>query len=349
MTRKPAPPAGAVTIIDVAQAAGVSKTTASDALRGHGRVSPATREAVAAAAARLGFSINRSARSLRTATTGAIGLYIPQVLAHTEHYMSFIYGVVNEAAAFDYDVTLIVASGHAKPGYAPHVDGIVLIDPVAEDPMIQRLLDTGLPTVSSERLLGPRRTTGVVWSNHAQYFTRLLEHLAERGARHPALIASTTHSEWSFAVQQAYADWCRAAKVAPHQALAPFAAPPPRLQEIARAMVTDAPEIDAFIGAGDGVAAAVAQALASDGLRIGSRMLIASGVDSSATLAAQPPITAINTQGGEGGQLCARLLFDLLQGRAEPGVELELPLEIYYRASTAGGNISSRPGRKRGS
>lgn len=336
MTRNPAPLSGAVTIIDVARAAGVSKTTASDALRGRGRVSRSTSEAVAAAASRLGFLINRSARSLRTATTGAIGLYIPQVLAHTEHYMSFIYGVVNEAASFDYDVTLIVASGHARSGYAPHVDGIVLIDPVAEDPMIQRLLDTGLPVVSSERLLGPRQTTGVVWSDHARYFRLLLEHLARQGAKHPALIASTTQSDWSFAVQRAYADWCRAAGVAPHQALAPFAAPPPRLQEIARAMVANAPEIDAFIGAGDGVAAAVAQALASDGLRIGTQILIASGVESSATLAAQPPITAINTRGGEGGQACARLLFDLLQGRADRGAEIELPLDIHYRASTAG-------------
>lgn len=339
MVRNTDPPSGAVSIIDVAHAAGVSKTTASDALRGRGRVSPATREAVAAVASRLGFSINRSARSLRTATTGAIGLYIPQVLVHTEHYLSFIYGVVNEAASVDYDVTLIVASGNARPGYAPHVDGIVLIDPVAEDPMIQRLLATDLPVVSSERLLGTRQPTGVVWSDHARYFTQLLDHLAAQGARHPALIGSTTHSDWSFAVQRAYADWCRTAGVAPHQVLAPFGAPPSRVQVIARSMVAGSPEIDAFIGAGDGVAATVSQALASDGLRIGTQILIASGVESSATLSAQPPITAINTQGGEGGQACARLLFDLLQGRAKPGAEIELPLDIQFRASTRGPSV----------
>jgi DNA-binding LacI/PurR family transcriptional regulator len=54
-----------VTILTVAREAGVSKTTASDALRGSGRVSEATRETVAQVARRLGYAPNGSARHLR--------------------------------------------------------------------------------------------------------------------------------------------------------------------------------------------------------------------------------------------------------------------------------------------
>jgi DNA-binding LacI/PurR family transcriptional regulator len=331
-----APTHAPVTIVDVAREAGVSKTTASDALSERGRVSPATRDAVLVAAERLGYSINRSARSLRTATTGAIGLYIPQVLVRSEHYLSFVYGVVNEAAAFDYDVTLIVAAADARPAYSPHVDGIVLIDPVVEDPMIARLLATGLPVVSSERLPGGRQPAGVVWSNHAMYTTLLLEHLNSRGAQHPALIASTTNSDWSNAVQNAYRDWCRTLGVEPRLEVAPFGADPATLQSAARALLAQAPDIDALIGAGDGVATAMSHALSADGRRIGSDILLASCVDSSELRAAHPPITAIDTKGGEAGQACARLLFDLLQGRIEPGTAQELPLSLNLRESTVG-------------
>lgn len=325
-----------VTIIDVARAAGVSKTTASDALSDRGRVSSATRDAVLLAAEQLGYSINRSARSLRTATTGAIGLYIPQVLVRSEHYLSFVYGAVNEAAAFDYDVTVIVAAAEARPTYSPHVDGIVVIDPVVEDPMITRLLATGLPIVSSERLPGGRQPAGVVWSNHAQYTTLLLEHLTGHGARHPALIASTTNSDWSNSVQSAYLDWCRTLGVEPRLEVAPFGADPASLQRTARELLASAPDTDALIGAGDGVATAISHSLAADGWKIGNDILLASCVDSSNLRASHPPITAIDTKGGEAGQACARLLFDLLQGRAESGTSQELSLNLNLRESTAG-------------
>jgi DNA-binding LacI/PurR family transcriptional regulator len=326
----------AATIVDVARAAGVSKTTASDALRGSGRVSDATRQAVLVAARRLGYSINRSARSLRTATTGAIGLYIPQVLVRSEHYMSFVYGVVNEAAGADYDVTVIVAGEEARPGYSPHVDGLVLIDPVEDDPMVERLTSTGLPVVSSERFTSGRQPTGTVWSDHGRYTRELLDHLAERGARRPALIGSTTVSDWSMRIQGAYRAWCRIAGVEPVIAVAPFGADPTFLQHEATELLGRGVGVDALIGAGDGVAAAVAPTLTAAGHVIGEDFLLASCVDSTALQVLDPAVTAIDTKGGEAGVACARLLFDLLRGEAARGTSLELPLELLVRESTRG-------------
>ncbi|WP_308798902.1 LacI family DNA-binding transcriptional regulator [Agromyces silvae] len=326
----------AATIVDVAREAGVSKTTASDALRGHGRVSDATRQAVLVAARNLGYSINRSARSLRTQTTGAIGLYIPQVLVRSEHYMSFVYGVVNEAAGSDYDVTVIVAGEEARPNYAPHVDGLVLIDPVEDDPMVERLTSTGLPVVSSERFPSGRQPAGVVWSDHGRYARELLDHLAARGARRPALIGSTTVSDWSMRIQGAYRAWCRLAGVEPVIAVAPFGADASLIQREAGAMLAGETGVDALIGAGDGVAAAVAPTLTAAGHVIGEDFLLASCVDSSALQVLNPAVTAIDTKGGEAGVACARMLFELLRGDADRGTSLELPLELLIRESTRG-------------
>lgn len=331
------------TIVDVAKAAGVSKTTVSDALRGGGRVSDDTRRIVLDAAERLGYSLNRSARSLRTATTGAIGLYIPQVLVRSEHYLSFVYGAVNEAAQRDYDVTLIVAGNRERAAHVPHVDGLVLIDPVESDQILDRLMSTGLVTVSSEHFPGGREPAGVVWSDHAGQAIELLDHLADQGAKAPALIASTTVSEWSLNIRNAYTAWCTARGVTPVIVESPFGAPPEDLQRIATHLLETSPATDALVAAGDGVAAAVAPAITASGLRIGSDFLLASCVDSQANEALHPPITSVDARGGDAGAACVRLLIDLLENVVEPGTSIELPLLRHTRASTLRNSDAAAP------
>src|SRR5439155_24789018 len=61
------------TILDVARAAGVSKSTVSNVIRGAGKTSPGTRERVLGAIADVGYRPNAIARSLvrqRTTTVG---------------------------------------------------------------------------------------------------------------------------------------------------------------------------------------------------------------------------------------------------------------------------------------
>ncbi|WP_017601867.1 LacI family DNA-binding transcriptional regulator, partial [Nocardiopsis lucentensis] len=252
----------AVTIVDVARAAGVSKTTASDALRGRGRVSEATRESVVSAARRLGYATNRSARSLRTSTTGAVGLYIPQVLVRSEYYLAFVHGVLNTVADSEYDVTLIVSAHHARRAAVPRVDGLILCDPVHSDPMAARLMASGLPVVTCERMAGAR-PTGVVWSDHGRQAGLLLDHLRDHGARRIALLASTTDSDWARSIESAYHSWCRAHRFQASVATVAFGTEPEALQREVGALLDADPDVDALVCASDGVAAAVAPSLAA--------------------------------------------------------------------------------------
>ena len=64
------------TILDVAKEAGVSKSTVSLVLQGSASVKPATRDSVRQAMADIGYVYNRSAATLRSATSGLIGLVI---------------------------------------------------------------------------------------------------------------------------------------------------------------------------------------------------------------------------------------------------------------------------------
>ena len=67
---------GRVTIIDIAHAAGVSKSTVSLVLTGSGRVRPETEQAVRAAMREFGYVHNRSAASLRSTQSRVVGMVI---------------------------------------------------------------------------------------------------------------------------------------------------------------------------------------------------------------------------------------------------------------------------------
>src|SRR4051812_24919002 len=91
------------TLREIADAAGVAVSTVSYALSGKGRVDPATRARVRTIAMDLGYSANRSARSLRLGRTGTVGLLMPEY-----HFSRF-----GEVLTFDWYARVSVAATQA--------------------------------------------------------------------------------------------------------------------------------------------------------------------------------------------------------------------------------------------
>ncbi|MBK1787036.1 LacI family DNA-binding transcriptional regulator [Prauserella cavernicola] len=324
-----------VNLIAVAKAAGVSKTTASDALRNSGRVSERTREHVVAVATRLGYSPNPVARSLRMSSTGTIGLHLPEVLTRSEYYMSFVFGVVDQAAKRDYDVTLLTAH-HVSSRRFHRVDGVVLGDPLETDTVVRGLLDSSVPAVTCERFTGDAEPAGVVLSDHAAMLDELLEHLHSAGARDIALLASSTVTDWGRTLQQVYLRWCEQRGLRPRLREMAFGSPTAVMQDNVRALLNADPAVDALVCAPDGSASAVLPVLRAAGRTIGEDLLLASCVDSTALNHTDPPITAIDLRPREAGAACAQLLFDVLSGEAPKGTVRAQPIGLARRRSTRG-------------
>ncbi len=68
-----------VSVYDVAKIAGVSATTVSNVLNGHGRFSEKTRDRVISVAQGLGYITNVNARNLKVQRTNTVGIVIPDV------------------------------------------------------------------------------------------------------------------------------------------------------------------------------------------------------------------------------------------------------------------------------
>ena len=148
-----------VTIRDVAQEAGVSLGTASRALNRSGRVSEATVAAVAKVARRLGYEPDVVARSLRTRSSGVIGLLISDMA--NPFYAGVISAAEAELQAAGY--ALLIANTHndAKRQkalidlYRSHrVDGLLLGPCLGEDPAQLEQLQRDGPVVVLDRELG---------------------------------------------------------------------------------------------------------------------------------------------------------------------------------------------------
>ncbi|MEW1612241.1 MULTISPECIES: LacI family DNA-binding transcriptional regulator [unclassified Streptomyces] len=353
-----------VTLLDVARAAGVSKSTVSDALQGSGRVARTTRDRVRAVAQELGYRPNSAARRLRRSSTGAIGLHLPQTANRLDYYMNLAFGAVARAQEEGLDVVLLApASGAGSAGtasgpVASRVDGLLVIDPEVDDSAVPGLLDAGVPVVTGERYLGAAAApSGAVVCDNAASLTALLDHVTERGSRHPAVLAPAGTSAWATALRATAASWARERGVEVALRTVPFAATPGEAEETTLALLRSAPAVDAVICAPDGAAPGVLRAAATLGRTVGEAgrpagpdaestprapgtestpapLLVASCVDGTATRSADPPVTAVDLRPAAYGRACAELLCDILAGRAAPDTVRRHAWSLETRAST---------------
>lgn len=143
------------TLEEVAQAAGVSRSTASRAINGGKRVSPTAQAAVDEAVKQLGFIPNRAARALATSHTGSIALVIPEpdeLFLSDPFLTGVLRGVSGALAGSDTQLILLIAQRGQAPDRMTrylnggHVDGAIITSLHRSD-MIEQQIRGHLPAV----------------------------------------------------------------------------------------------------------------------------------------------------------------------------------------------------------
>jgi len=186
----------AVTIKDVARAAGVSPSTVSRALSAPELVQPETRRRVQQAATELGYHPNRAARGLITGRTGNIGLVLPDLT--NPFFPGVVKGVQSRARESDFSVFLAdtdedpTVEADLVRALIKQVDGIVLCSPrMGEDEL--RSLAGETPMVMLNRRVG--RIPSVTIDN-SDGIRQAVAHLVALGHRRVAYVAGPRTS-WS--------------------------------------------------------------------------------------------------------------------------------------------------------
>jgi DNA-binding LacI/PurR family transcriptional regulator len=171
---------------DVAQNAGVSKSTASRVLNGDPRllVRPETRERVLRAAHELSYRPHAAARGLKRAETGALGLLVPPLTNPV--YVRIIRGAVDRALERDFVLLLAEDVDPAQADEAAgrlvqagRIDGLIVASARPGHPLLRSLRRLGIPHVFVNR--GVSRSSRNVVMDDVRASVVALDHLVSLG------------------------------------------------------------------------------------------------------------------------------------------------------------------------
>jgi len=335
----------AVTITDVARAAGVSTSTVSRALSLPDKVDPATRERVLRVAEHLGYHPNRAARGLITGRTGNLGLILPDLA--NPFFPSLVKTVQRHAHRSDQQVLLMdtdedpAAELPLVRSLVKQVDGIILCSPRMRPADLREAASLS-PTVLVNRKA--RGIPAVVFDN-VEGMRRILAHLAGLGHAHVGF-AGGPRSSWSSGER------LRGLRVAAAELGV-------RLDELGHFAPTVAGGHDAAEGAllsgvtavvayNDLVAVGLCQALAEREVRVPDGLSVV-GIDDIALAAmVRPALTTLALPTEAAGRAAVDLLLQLLAGGADGRPpQVGVAAELLVRGTTAGPASRSSPATRR--
>ncbi|MFJ6723375.1 LacI family DNA-binding transcriptional regulator [Streptomyces sp. NPDC091281] len=340
---------GRPTLEEVAARAGVGRGTVSRVINGSPRVSDATRAAVEAAVAELGYVPNTAARALAANRTDAIALVVPEPetrFFNEPYFSEILRGVGAELGDTEMQLLLIFAGSDrerrrlAQYLAAHRVDGVLLVSVHANDPLPDLLAQLEIPAVIS----GPRsaaETLPSVDSDNYGGARSAVEHLLARGARTIAHITGRLDVYGAQRRLDGYRDALRDAGHPPDERL--IAAGDFTEEGGHRAMtelLARNPDLDAVFAGSDPMAAGARQALREAGRRVPDDIALVGYDDSAIARHMDPPLSSVRQPIEEMGRRMLDLLLAEIADR-RPAVsrglerrQVVLATELVERASS---------------
>ncbi|MGZ4352689.1 MAG: LacI family DNA-binding transcriptional regulator [Gaiellaceae bacterium] len=330
------PPARPVTLVDIAREAGTSPATASRALSGRGYVSAAVRARTVAAAKRLGYVPNASARTLKQKTSRVVGVAVSDL--SNEFYARLAAGI--EQTLRDSDYQMILLSDNSERG--EEVDGArtflamrapgVILTPVAND-AIELLTRHGVAVVEVDRRLATGPCDAVVIDNERGALAATA-HLLSLGHVRVALLVADTDWTTDAGRRQGYLAAHDAAGVEVDERLILTIAYHARDAEERIAALLDVEEPTAIFAANNLLTEQAWRVLRRRGLRLPRDFSLVGFDDVPWMEMVEPGITAVAQPTTELGRRAARQLLRRMANPAlEPAVEVLQPT-LVVRGST---------------
>jgi DNA-binding LacI/PurR family transcriptional regulator len=340
-----------VRLRDVAERAGVSVGSASQAFSRPELVSQQLRERVLAAADELGYAgPDPAARHLRTGRTGVLGLIFAERLGYQftdPAAPAFLRGVARGMEKAPLGLLLLPDSRYrdeaARTVREAAVDGFIIYSTPRNDPRVEVALGRRLPAVTVDQ---PRDTrTSFVGIDDRAAARAAAEHLRELGHqcvavlsfiraldREGTLVLDMTVERLEGYKQGLGAAWdddlvrtCR-----------PNASEPAR--RAALDLLRRAERPTAILAMSDVLAVGALQAADELGVSVPAELSLVGFDDNPAAALTTPPLTTVRQPHEEKGRLATERLLDEIQYRAERETtpsRVLLPTELVIRESTA--------------
>lgn len=343
-TRKAAPETqpltgdGNVTIIDVAQRAGVSYATVSRVINNEAYVKAATRQRVEQALVDLGYVANRQARSLRGGRTDMIGLLVRDF--SSGYIGEIIRGIDLELSERHYDLLLYTTHGRGRreSDYVATltrgmVDGLLLVLPRTPEDYLAKLRQAHFPHVLIDHQ-GIDLTGPAVGATNWQGGYDATTYLLSLGHRQIGLITGELGLGCAVERRAGYDAALRAHGLAVNPALiiagdftqsAGYSG--------AKALLALPSLPTAIFASNDMMAFGAMEAIRERGLRIPEDLSIIGFDDIPQAASVHPALTTVRQPLEAMGRVATQMLFTYLDNPSHPQERSALPTQLVIRHS----------------
>jgi len=344
------------TIKDIAERAGVSKTTVSFALNDPSRISEATCKRIMAIVAELGYVPDPVARTLTTKRLGALGLLLPQSITEAfrnPYLCELMRGIGEGCEEKELSLTILppVRGRVLEAARRAFVDGLITIGVGPGHEAVELLERRRIPFVTIDGAESDQTVNVGVDDEGAAY--GLMSEVLARGHRRVAILSLMPEAIGlpgecgSLVRDRRLAGFARALAGAglgldsPGIVVAPAEGSLEGGQAAAAGLLAEGGERPtAIVAMADIVALGVYEACAAKGLRIPGDLSVAGFDDIPFAAIARPPLTTVRQPGRAKGQAAASLVIALLGGEKPEhvrlGTELALRESLSAPAALAG-------------
>jgi DNA-binding LacI/PurR family transcriptional regulator len=301
----------------------VSTATVSNALNGTGRLSEATRQRVLAAARELGYAQASTARALARGGTGMLGLTmttygdLPVPYTEIPYYAQLALSAMAAAHERGYLLTVMPNSMSPWMWLNTPMDGVIHVEPRADDPVRSLLRERGIPMVCDGRPPQPHWYDAWVDTDYEAGLRLLLDHLAESGARRIGLSLPLHDDAYPHLIARAYRSWCDGrhlpALVEEYDSLPDYFTA--EQVAVGRLLKGD-PRPDAVIGVYSDSGHNILAAARHHGLRVPRDLLVACISEDPEYAVTTPPVTTLSLRPDRVGTEAVDLLIALINARS---------------------------------
>lgn len=329
-----------LTINDIADELGVSKTTVSRAISGKGRIGEETRSRVLQYIEEHHYTPNVIAKGLAQSRTYNIGLVIPgdYNIVELPFFQNCMLGISKIASSMDYDVLVSIVTAddisRLQRIVVNHkVDGFILTRTLLKDAPAEYLKGMGIPFVA----IGSTEDASVVWidNDHQKACRELTERLIEQGMERVALIGGSRNHMVNRYRVQGFLDACRRLEGKAAFDCADYVFPDVEDMETVEKIIEKLlwEKVQCIISTDDYLCGCVLNILQQRKIRVPEQVKVASFYDSSFLENYMPSVTSIQFDIEELGKMTCRTLLAMIDGREVPGRSL-LGYRISMREST---------------
>ncbi|SFB90681.1 LacI family transcriptional regulator [Parapedobacter composti] len=333
-----------ITMKDIAEALGLSRSTVSRALQGHPHISADTKAQVMDEAKRLGYQYNAMAASLRKKKSNTIGLIVPRI---SRYYQSAVITAIQNRL-HENRYNLMICQSNESPEiekelvdalFASRVEGLIVSTTLytTDFSVFDIFARSGRPLVFFDRTPKSYPAHKIQGDDYKGGYLAA-DHLLRQGCRNIAYIGGATTCSIYRERYDGYRDALANYGIVPDEEMVFFHdLTPENAVKTFDGILRMKKELDAIFAGNDTIALALVTHAKKLGMRLPDELKIVGYSNDPLTDVVNPSITSVEQHPYEVGEQSASLMLGLIGGTIKPGknyISVTIPVELVERESS---------------